>query len=144
MKRLGALALCIMFIVSPIALADPAGNGETRAERPVPALFTNVTVAKGLAGTYGDSYAWGDYNNDGYEDLLVTGYKLFRNNGPPNYDFTDVTAQVGIDCYGYAVWGDYNNDGYLDFFCAGHNESWMDTLLRNNGPPNYDFVNASA
>jgi len=133
-----------MFVVSPIALADPAGNGESRAERPVPALFTNVTVSAGLAGTYGDSYAWGDYNNDGYEDLLVTGYKLFRNNGPPNYDFTDVTPQSGIDCYGYAVWGDYNNDGYLDFFCAGHNESWMDTLWRNKGPPNYDFVNASA
>ncbi len=105
--------------------------------------FTNVTDDVGLSGVRGDSFAWGDYNNDGYQDLLVKGSRLFKNNGPPNWSFTEVTEEVGLEGSGYAVWGDYNNDGYLDFYAVGHPYEFWDTLWMNLGPPDYNFVNVT-
>ena len=120
MNRL--LAVSIVLLVCLPALPLPAQEAGTAspsaAARPSPAVFTNVTVAAGLGGLRADAYAWGDYDNDGNEDLLVKGQKLFRNSGPPGYTFTDVSQTAGLGtAYGYAVWGDNNNDGYMDFFC---------------------------
>jgi hypothetical protein len=63
----------------------------------------------------------GDYNNDGWPDLLVTcfgGVVLYRNNGDGT--FTDVTKQSGLSGdVGWATggtFGDYDNDGYVDLF----------------------------
>ena len=64
--------------------------------------------------------AVGDYNNDGYPDMFVTGCGralLYRNNG--NGTFSDVTKQAGIITSGWttsAVWFDFDNDGRLDLF----------------------------
>ena len=61
-----------------------------------------------------------DYDNDGYEDLLVTGYGktiLYHNNG--NGTFTDVTEKAGIKVDGWAIsstWLDYDKDGCVDLF----------------------------
>ena len=83
--------------------------------------FTDVTLKAGVPGNgYGMGVAVGDYNNDGYPDLFVTGYNqsiLYRNNG--NGTFTDVTEKSGIRTPGWAssaVWFDYDNDGRLDLF----------------------------
>jgi hypothetical protein len=100
--------------------------------------FTNITYDAGLQGVGGQFLAWGDYNNDGYQDLLVNGQRLFRNNGPPNWDFTELTSQAGITGGSYGTWADWNNDGYLDFFTAG-----ADSLWKNNGPPNWDFTDVT-
>ena len=62
--------------------------------------------------------AVGDYDNDGYEDLYVTGYggnHLYHNNG--NGTFTDVTEASGTGGSGWstsAAWVDLDNDGRLD------------------------------
>ena len=81
--------------------------------------FEDVTEKAGLQGVgYGMGVAVGDYDNDGYEDLYVTGYggnKLYHNNG--NGTFTDVTAQAGVGGSGWstsAAWVDLDNDGLLD------------------------------
>jgi hypothetical protein len=87
--------------------------------------LTDVTEKAGLAGTgYDVGVAVGDYDNDGYEDVFVTGvYRntLYHNNG--NGAFTDVTAKAGLNKsdpeYGprwavAAAWVDVNNDGLLD------------------------------
>jgi hypothetical protein len=126
---------------SPFSLSSTRAGGVT---------FTNVTPLVGLDGIRGDSYAWGDYNNDGFLDLLVKDHvngksHLFENNGPPAWDFTDVTNDVGLEGAGYSIWGDYNNDGYLDFFSVGQTNddpdgAW-DTLWMNQGPPDYKFAN---
>jgi hypothetical protein len=114
--------------------------------------FTNVSEEVGLSGLRGDSYAWGDYNNDGFLDLLLKDHvngksHLFKNNGPPAWDFSDVTDEVGLEGAGYAVWGDYNNDGCLDFFSVGHTnanpDNSIDTLWMNQGPPDYSFLNVT-
>jgi hypothetical protein len=83
--------------------------------------FTDVTLKAGVAGgTFGMGVAVGDYDNDGYPDMLVTAYGrciLYHNNG--NGTFTDVTDKAGVAAPGWttsAVWFDYDNDGRLDLF----------------------------
>jgi hypothetical protein len=81
--------------------------------------FEDVTQKAGLQGEgYGMGVAVGDYDNDGYEDLYVTGFggnHLYHNNG--NGTFTDVTAKAGVGGSGWstsAAWVDLDGDGYLD------------------------------
>ena len=83
--------------------------------------FTDMTEKAGLSGGgYGQGIAVGDYDGDGFADLLVTDYGrsiLYHNNGDGT--FTDVTAKSGISTPGWAasaVWFDYDNDGRLDLF----------------------------
>ncbi|HEX4166771.1 MAG TPA: CRTAC1 family protein [Bryobacteraceae bacterium] len=83
--------------------------------------FTDVTVKAGVAGgSFGMGVAVGDFDNDGWPDMLVTAYGrciLYKNN--QDGTFTDVTAKAGVATPGWttsAVWFDYNNDGRLDLF----------------------------
>jgi hypothetical protein len=93
--------------------------------------FTDVTAKAGLEGIgYSMGVAAGDYDNDGFVDLYVTGVdrnQLFRNNG--NGTFTDVTAKSGVSGIipgfgkAWAVtagWFDYNNDGLLDLLVVNY------------------------
>lgn len=115
---------------------NAAMSGSTRAQE-----FTNVSIEAGLSGYRGDNLAWGDYNNDGYLDLLVRGPSsnyLFRNQGDGT--FTEVSNETGVNITrGYSQWADYNGDGYLDFYTAGND----DHLFRNNGPPSWDFTDVT-
>jgi hypothetical protein len=81
--------------------------------------FEDVTEKAGLQGIgYSMGVAVGDYDNDGNEDLFVTGYggnRLYHNNG--NCTFTDVTDKAGVGGGGWsssATWVDLDNDGLLD------------------------------
>ena len=87
--------------------------------------------------------AWGDYDNDGFLDLLVINWPssgsatnaLYHNNG--NGTFTaaslgSLTSDLG--CYVCCGWADYDNDGFLDLFVA--NTSGHSVLYRNNGNSN--------
>ncbi len=132
----------------PALLAAPAGPGFR---------FEDVTARAGLAfrhnnGAFGGKYlpetmgsgcAFLDYDNDGWQDiLLVNGMdwpghhkqrstmRLYRNNR--NGTFTDVTKRAGLDIemYGMGVAvGDYNNDGFPDIFisCVGQSRLFQNT-----------------
>ncbi len=83
--------------------------------------FTDVTEKAGVGGAYfGMGVAVGDYDNDGWPDMLVTAYGrciLYKNNHDGT--FTDVTEHAGLATPGFttsAVWFDYDNDGRLDLF----------------------------
>jgi hypothetical protein len=83
--------------------------------------FTDVTESSGLdPDLYGIAVTAADYDNDGFIDLLVTGYGktiLYHNDG--NGHFTDVTAKAGIKVDGWAIsstWLDYDKDGCTDLF----------------------------
>jgi len=83
--------------------------------------FTDVTEQVGLnPDMYSVAMTAADYDNDGFVDLLVTGYGktiLYHNDG--NGHFTDVTAKAGIKVDGWAIsstWLDYDKDGCVDLF----------------------------
>lgn len=87
--------------------------------------FRDVTDSAGIANSMqGMGLAVGDYNNDGWPDMYITGYgasKLYRNNG--NETFTDVTGRAAVN---NKLWGtsaaffDYDNDGYLDLYVCNY------------------------
>ena len=83
--------------------------------------FTDVTEQAGVApDMYSIAVAAADFDNDGFVDLLVTGYGkvvLYHNNG--NGTFTDVTAKAGIKVDRWSIsstWLDYDRDGCVDLF----------------------------
>lgn len=67
---------------------------------------------------------WGDYDNDGYEDVLIYKWgkpELYHNDGGKH--FTRVTEQAGLPAWANintAIWFDYDNDGKLDLFMGGY------------------------
>ena len=119
-----------LFLVNGAPLSDPTPKG-TIPQKTGPkywnrlyhqkpdGTFEDVTVKAGLQGTgYDMGVAAGDYDNDGYDDLYVTGYggnHLYHNNGDGT--FTDVTQSSGTGGSGWstsAAWVDLDNDGLLD------------------------------
>jgi PKD repeat protein len=123
-------------------IIDVKSQSESRADEPV--TFTNVTDDVGLDGVNGNFFSWTDYNNDGYFDILASGWKLYENSGPPDYNFTDVTSAANLSGgVSNGVWGDYDNDGYLDLYsCAGKNGK--DKLWHNNGNGTFTDVTKAA
>ncbi len=106
--------------------------------------FTDVTEKAGLQGIgYTMGVAAGDYDNDGFVDLYISGVnrnQLLHNNGDGT--FTDVTEKGGVSGvipkYGKAWganagWFDYNNDGLLDLFVANYLNYDMKTASWNSG-----------
>ncbi|HME36490.1 MAG TPA: CRTAC1 family protein [Candidatus Sulfotelmatobacter sp.] len=88
--------------------------------------FTDVTVRAGLdVEMYGMGVAVGDYDNDGFPDILITCVgqnRLFRNTGRGT--FVDVTTSSGLGKReGFstsALWFDYDRDGLLDLFVCNY------------------------
>jgi hypothetical protein len=113
-------------------------------------IFTDVTESAGLKGIgYSMGVAAGDYDNDGFVDLYVTGVncnQLFHNNGDGT--FTDVTEKAGVSgrIPGFgkpwavtAGWVDYDNDGRLDLFVVNYLDYNLKTaaLCKDRGYPAY-------
>jgi hypothetical protein len=108
-------------------------------------LITNVPMASRPAGSDSLACAWGDYDNDGWLDLLVTHHNannsLFHNNGDGT--FTQILAGAPVNDYGpgysLAGWVDYDNDGFLDLFIGQNNSdttSITNLLYHNDGNTN--------
>ena len=119
--------------------------------------FTDVTSPAGIhflhnSGAFGEKYlpetlgpgcAFLDYDNDGWQDILLidgmdwpghvkqrSTMRLYRNNR--NGTFTDVTRAAGLDVemYGMGVAvGDFNNDGFPDIYvtCVGQSRLFQNT-----------------
>jgi tetratricopeptide (TPR) repeat protein len=110
--------------------------GERQSPEPTMQLYRNlgdgtfaeVTTAAGLdRPLYGMGFAAADYDNDGDQDLVVTGYLqslFFINNGDGT--FREATQQVGLQEGTWdsaAVFFDYDRDGFLDLI-IGHYVEW--------------------
>jgi len=137
--------------------------------------FEDVTEKAGLKGEgYGMGVAAGDYDNDGWTDLLVTSVhfsRLYRNRGDGTFE--DVTKKAGIPPTHWPIsagWFDMDNDGDLDLFIvnycvwdpknepfcgdkrAGYRtychpkyyEGLPNTLLRNNGDGTFTDISKSS
>jgi hypothetical protein len=105
--------------------------------------ITNSVVTSARSPTA--AAAWGDYDNDGFLDLYVTGYTspfnhLYRNSGDGT--FIEITSDPSVSFrgpthQGYA-WGDFDNDGYLDLFTTS--EDGANALFHNNGDGTFSRV----
>lgn len=113
--------------------------------------FTDINA--GLTGLVRGSASWGDYDNDGFLDILLTGHyeyrpsqfeviqyplsKIYHNNG--NSTFADIDAGLIPVQYGKGIWGDIDNDGDLDIIMTGlhivssSQYDYITSIYRNNG-----------
>jgi hypothetical protein len=97
--------------------------------------FTDVTDKAGVGyPCWAIGGAVGDYNNDGWPDILVTceeGLVLYRNNGDGT--FTDVTNQARLTDPRWATgaaFADYDGDGFVDLMVSRYVEFDLDHLPR--------------
>ena len=151
-----------------VASQTPSPSASPTPPRPSgPVEFTDVSAQAGIhfkhnSGAFGKKYlpetlgtgcAFLDYDNDGWQDILLvnsmdwpehkTGKSflaLYHNN--QDGTFTDVTRQAGlaVEMYGIgAAVGDYDNDGNDDIYitCQGPNH-----LFRNLGGGKFADVTA--
>jgi hypothetical protein len=98
--------------------------------------FTDVAAQMGVADVNQDGTGvsmgaiWGDFDNDGYEDLLVYKWgrpRLFHNDAGKG--FTDVTDKAGLPKWmncNTAIWLDYDGDGKLDLLLCGYFDEKLD------------------
>ena len=110
-------------------------------------VFTDINAGlTGIDNQSRDAIKWGDYDNDGFPDLLMCGNttggtnsftKIFHNN--QNGTFTDLNARLpannsGERFGGSLAWADFNNDGYLDFVLKGYSSpcNYFTNVYRNN------------
>ena len=117
-----------ILVLSGSRYGDPPSDASNRLyKNNRDGTFTDVTRKAGLFRTgYSYGVTVGDYNNDGFEDLFVTGWGqnvLYRNNGDGT--FTDVTKEAGlIDPQARFGAGcafvDYDRDGRLDLFVSNY------------------------
>ncbi|HPF36757.1 MAG TPA: FG-GAP-like repeat-containing protein [Candidatus Krumholzibacteria bacterium] len=110
-------------------------------------LFTDVAPELGLDDTVdGMAPVWGDFDNDGWQDLYVSSRgpnRLYRNLG--GTAFVEIAADSGENMndgqYGAGTaWADFDNDGDLDLFSGTHfpesGPEWAENFLwRNEGTP---------
>jgi hypothetical protein len=97
--------------------------------------FTDITQEAGLIRKgYSMGVAVADFDNDGWQDIYVTGYGgnvLYRNLG--DCKFADVTEKAGVRLGGYstgAAWGDYDRDGWVDLFVPRYLSVDIDKLTK--------------
>jgi hypothetical protein len=107
-----------------------------------------IDINAPLLGVEGDS-AWGDYDNDGDLDILLTGSgfsKIYRNDGGT---FTDINASLIGVSVSSVDWGDYDNDGDLDILLIGNSphtipfQSYYVSKVYRNDNNNFIDINAS-
>ncbi len=96
--------------------------------------FTDATDKAGVGyPCWAQGAVVGDYNNDGWPDLLVTcfgGVVLYRNNGDGT--FTDMTRAAGLSgdtqWAAGAAFGDYDGDGWPDLFISHYVDFHLDNM----------------
>ena len=104
--------------------------------------FTDITKAAGLTRIgWGMGVAVADYDNDGLQDIYVTGFggnALYHNLG--NCKFEDVTDKAGVGAGGFgtgAAWADYDRDGKVVLFVSRYVHVEIDKLPEFGNDPRF-------
>lgn len=90
-------------------------------------------IQANLAGVIGGATVWGDFDNDGRPDILLTGLTnslagvatalIYHNNGDGT--FSDINAGLTGVVSGSAAWGDFNGDGRIDAVLSGYTQNFL-------------------
>jgi len=87
-------------------------------------VFTDVSESAGFRDLPTFWVTWGDYDNDGYADMVVStnnGRRLYHNEGNGTFlDVTEVAGASGGSGMNAAYFLDFDNDGNLDLFMPGN------------------------
>ena len=104
--------------------------------------FTDITKSAGLTRRgWGMGVAVADYDNDGLQDIYVTGFggnALYHNLG--NCKFEDVTEKAGVGAGGFstgAAWADYDRDGRVDLFVSRYVHVDIENLPQFGNDPRF-------
>ena len=109
-----------------------------------------------LKGVFSGRPSWGDYDNDGDLDLVVSGFSNVNGSEPISIIYKqddgafNLDATLSLDGVGYSFtdWGDYDSDGDLDLFLAGFKENEdvvakvydnLEGIQNPNIPPNAPY-----
>lgn len=155
-----------IFISGVSSIIDNNGYNVAQMYSNKNGLFIPMTTS--VPGFSNGSLDFGDFNNNGFPDLIITGIvddgildstaktKIYQNFG--NFVFEEIPQSIFGFVDGNVQWGDYDNDGYLDFFISGvfegqvtSNFSNIFTNIRNGGESyfeplenvSYEFLNNS-
>jgi len=103
-------------------------------------IFKDVTEEAGLSSYKQSRIAWGDYNNDGFDDILLNGNVLLKNN--TDCSFTDVSESSGISAgiTNGGLWADIDRDGLLDFYASSSAKAREDKLWKNSGDGTFEDI----
>jgi hypothetical protein len=115
------------------------------ADNEVSSPFTEV--GHSLPGVHAGSVEWGDYDNDGRLDILITGSapslgniaRIYRNTGT---GFVDINAGLTGVYLSSGTWSDYDNDGRLDILITGSSSSGLVAKVYRNTGSGFIDINA--
>jgi hypothetical protein len=109
----------------------------TEEIEPTDRIFQPVTFAPSGHASFGD------FDNDGWDDLIAEGPTLYRNDGTGS--FVDVTESAGLSGVSGTggVFGDFDNDGCLDLFVYAESTTEADSLFRSNCDGDGTFENVT-
>ncbi|HUX77061.1 MAG TPA: FG-GAP-like repeat-containing protein [Anaerolineae bacterium] len=105
-------------------------------------FVTDIAASANLTGVYASSVAWGDYDNDGDLDILLTGQDsgggrqalIYENQAGVFVADTVASANLTGVYYSSVAWGDYDNDGDLDILLTGQDSGGRQALVYENQP----------
>lgn len=146
------LAIGSYFAISLLASCSGSSGSSNNNSSTLP-TFEDVSARAGLTGIggLGETAAWGDFNNDGFQDLILAAsplssnnISLSRNNG--NGTFSDVTEGSGIlNVRSRSVaWADFNNDWHLDLVISTNSIGEPPILYQNEDDGIFLDVSQSA
>jgi hypothetical protein len=108
-------------------------------------VFRDVTEEVGLSGRSESRVAFGDYDGDGYDDVLLDGIILYRNVRGARFEDVSEEAGIGVGEGSGGIFADYDNDGHLDLFRASGREGLGgDRLFHNMGDGTFEDVTRAA
>jgi len=143
-SRISITLVVTLLLLAP-ATASTLGTGDGEPLADESTRFTDVTREAGFPNDLARTrVAWGDYDGDGWEDLLLDGRMLWRNNGDGTFrDVTSSAGIAGVASHG-GVWADYDNDGDQDFYANVRSDTARDALWRNDGDGTFTDVSNQA
>jgi tetratricopeptide (TPR) repeat protein len=147
----GWVDLVVTNEVGPLNMSDDArrrSSARARLYHNDHGTFSDVTdkAAIDFRG-WGMGVAWGDYDNDGSVDLVLTAYGrnvLYHNNGDGTFTDVSLVSRIGIPVgfWAGASWGDYDRDGFLDLYVTGYVKYLRPE--QGSAPSHYDIENPAS